>query len=64
VADSRLRSFLGVVGRVLGAAVVAVVLAAAVLIVLGYTGLEFGLLEVAIAVVVAGGVVFAWTRWR
>jgi hypothetical protein len=51
-------------GRVLLAALVALVLAGGVLVILGYTGLEFGLLEVVIALVVAGAAVFAWTRWR
>ena len=62
--DSRFRHFRGVVGRVLLAVAATLALAAAGLVILGYTGLEFGLLDVAIAVVVAGGIVFAWTRWR
>lgn len=62
--DSRFHRIRGVVGRVLLAVVVTLALAAAALVILGYTGLEFGLVEVAVAVVLAGGVVFAWTRWR
>lgn len=64
VVDSRFHRIRGVVGRVLLAVVVTLALAAAALVILGYTGLEFGLVEVAVAVVLAGGVVFAWTRWR
>lgn len=62
--DSRFRRILGVVGRALLAVVATLALAAAALVILGYTGLEFGLVEVGIAVLVAGVIVFAWTRWR
>lgn len=64
MAESRFHRIRGVVGRVLLAVIVTFALAAAVLVVLGYTGLEFGIAEVVVAVVVAGVAVFAWTRWR
>ena len=64
VVESRFRTIRGVVGRVVLALIMTLVLAGAALVILGYTGLEFGILEVAVAVVIAGAVVFAWTRWR
>lgn len=63
--SSRVRSVAGIAGRVLLGFVVAVLLAAAALVLLAYyADLKFDVQEVIIAVVVAGIVVYLWTRWR
>lgn len=59
------RSVLSAVGKVLLGLLVAVVLAGAFLSILAfYTDLTFGVGEAAIAIAVAGLLVFLWTRWR
>lgn len=59
------RSVLAVIGKVLLGLLVAVVLAGAVLAILAfYTDMTFGVGEAAIAIAVAGLLVFLWTRWR
>ncbi|MFA5886124.1 MAG: hypothetical protein WDA60_19905 [Acidimicrobiia bacterium] len=61
----RVRSVAGIAGRILLGFVVAVLLAGAVLVLLAYYGdLKFDVQEVIIAIVVAGIVVYLWTRWR
>jgi len=65
VPDTRPRTISGVTGHALLGVLVALILGAAVLVVLAfYAGLEFGLVEVVVAVLVAGGIVALWTRWR
>jgi hypothetical protein len=65
VVSPRVRSVAGIAGRILLGFVVAVLLAGAVLVLLAYYGdLKFDVQEVIIAIVVAGIVVYLWTRWR
>ena len=65
VVNARMRSGVGIAGRVLLGAVVAVLLAGAVLVILAYYGdLTFDIEQIVLAVAVAGVLVFLWTRWR
>ena len=61
----RVKTIGGVAWRILLGFVVAVLIAAAVLVLLAYyADLKFGVQEVILAIVGAGAVVFAWTRWH
>ena len=61
----RVRSIGGVAWRILLGFVVAVVLAGAVLVILAYyADMTFDVEAVALAIVGAGAIVFAWYRWR
>jgi len=65
VASTRVRSVVGIAGRVLLGLLVAVVLAGAVLVILAfYADMSFGVEEVVLAIAGAGVIVFLWTRWR
>jgi len=65
VSPTRTRSILGTVGRVLLGLLVAVLVAGAVLVILAYyADMKFDVEAVVLAIVVAGGLVFLWTRWR
>ena len=65
MASTRVRSIVGVAGRVLLGLLVAVVLAGAVLVILAfYADMTFDVEEVILAIAAAGVLVFLWTRWR
>ena len=61
----RVKTIGGIAWRILLGFVVAVVIAAAVLVILAYyADLKFDVKEVVLAIVGAGVLVFAWTRWH
>ena len=62
---ARIRIVAAIAGRVLLGVLAAVVLGGAVLLLLAYYGdVSFDIEAVVIAILVAGVVVFLWTRWR
>ena len=62
---ARIRTVAAIAGRVLLGILVAVLLGGAVLLLLAYyADVSFDIEAVAIAVLIAGVVVFLWTRWR
>ncbi len=65
MSPTRTRSILGTVGRVLLGFLVAVLIAGAVLVILAYyADMKFDVEAAALAIAIAGGLVFLWTRWR
>ena len=65
VNGARIRTVAAIAGRVLLGLLAAVVLGGAVLVLLAYYGdVSFDIEAVVIAILVAGLVVFLWTRWR
>ena len=62
---ARIRTVAAIAGRVLLGVLAAVVLGGAVLLLLAYYGdVSFDIEAVVIAILLAGVVVFLWTRWR
>jgi uncharacterized membrane protein YeaQ/YmgE (transglycosylase-associated protein family) len=65
VVSPRVKTIGGVAWRILLGFVVAVLIAGAVLVILAYyADLKFDVKEVILAIVGAGVLVFAWTRWH
>ena len=62
---ARIRTVAAIAGRVLLGILVAVLLGAAVLLLLAYYGdVKFDIEAVVVVILIAGLVVFLWTRWR
>ena len=62
---ARIRTVAAIAARVLLGVVVAVLLGGAVLVLLAYyADVSFDIEAVVVAIVIAGLVVFLWTRWR
>jgi len=65
VNGARIRTVAAIAGRVLLGILVAVLLGAAVLLLLAYYGdVKFDIEAVVVVILIAGLVVFLWTRWR
>ena len=65
VVNTRVRTAAGIAGRVLLGVLAAMVLAGVILVLLAYyTDLTFDIEAIVVTIVLAGVVVFFWTRWR